>query len=53
MNVLNPKSWGTALGAGLIATVAMLPQAKGELVYETGATGASAPARRSRERAGR
>ena len=43
MNVLNPMSWGTALGAGLIATVALLPQAKGELVYESG-TGAQTPA---------
>jgi hypothetical protein len=44
MNILNPKRWGAAFGAGLLATVALLPQAKGELVYEEGATAASAQA---------
>jgi hypothetical protein len=34
MYVLNSMRWGTALAAGLIATVALLPQAKGQLVYE-------------------
>lgn len=41
MKVLNLKSLGTALGAGLFATVALLPQAKGELVYENGAPAAN------------
>lgn len=36
MKVLNPKRWGTAFGAGLLATIALIPQAKGELVYEDG-----------------
>lgn len=42
MKVLNPKRWGTAFGAGLLATVALIPQAKGELVYEDGPTANSA-----------
>ncbi len=34
MKVMNPMSWGAALGAGFLATVVMLPTARGELVYE-------------------
>ena len=44
MKVLNPKTWGTALGAGLIATVALLPQAQAELVYENSNAAPAAPA---------
>jgi hypothetical protein len=29
-----PKNWGVAFGAGLLATVSLLPQARAELVYE-------------------
>jgi len=35
MKLNNPKSWGAALGAGLLATTLMLPQARGELVYDS------------------
>ena len=38
MKIMNPKKWGTAVGAGLLATVLLLPQARGELVYENDAT---------------
>ena len=34
MKLSNAKSWGAALGAGILTTVVMLPQARGELVYE-------------------
>lgn len=34
MKVMNLKSWSVAMGAGLLATAAALPQARGELVYE-------------------
>jgi hypothetical protein len=34
MSFFNPKAWGTAFGAAALATMAFLPAAKGELVYE-------------------
>jgi len=36
MKLLNPMWVGSVLGAGVLATVVLLPQAKGELVYESG-----------------
>ena len=35
MRFRDPKSWGAAFGAGILASVALLPQARGELVLET------------------
>src|SRR5437867_1732792 len=32
--VIDPIGWGAAIGAGLLATLALLPQARGELVFE-------------------
>src|SRR3954447_24077312 len=32
--VIDPIGIGAAIGAGLLATLALLPQARGELVYE-------------------
>lgn len=40
----DPKSLGAAFGAGLLATVAMLPQAKGELVFENDVKSMQVPA---------
>ncbi|MEK6705697.1 MAG: hypothetical protein AAB116_02300 [Candidatus Poribacteria bacterium] len=34
MKLKDPVSWYTALGVGIFASLAILPQAKGELVYE-------------------
>lgn len=43
MFLLNPKKWGVAVGAGLLATVALLPHAEAELVYEDGSVSQPAP----------
>jgi|GEM_PF-2200861 len=42
MKLGNLKSWGTAIGAAVFATLAMLPQAHGELVYDNDAAPAAA-----------